>query len=682
MPAYHYTREAGESGQVLAAEGSPAGRPLATLLEGNHPPLRAAIELAAALADILCIAEEDKAVHGNLDPRAVYVDDGGNVSIQGFGVPRTEGLAPEGRADLATADIYGLGVVLHCMLADEPFGEMPADPDEHDDLVIRRVLAMDFRAVQGRRWVEDVRRFLCNILASHAGERPLPLDAANVLASVADQVPGDGLVEWSAGTNTAARALKPAPVATEVLGGPTSLSAPLARGQVRQAPAAKGESTSFWSREKIAQMLADEDDEPMPVRSNVVPIRAESPRPLDELARPRGGQEDLSAPRRTGGVPALSTPAGRDTSAVLTPAISSSAGYAPDNSAAYARETAPLTPQRDQSAPPPPAVPRPIAAPPIENDSMARPISPSSRAEPPPRSPQPTRVEGSAERGTAASKPERAIYAPSISEPDSAPRGKGMMIGVVVVVVLAIACAGTMALGGGAWFWAGSAPTEASSTNATGTTADGTSAGGTSAGGTSPGGTVADGAAVGAGDPGVTEAGAPAGTATLDQPVKSTNSDLAGTPPKPAAATTTAAPSPTTAASSAAAPTTKPPPAATTTPKTAAAAPKATPTPSTTKTATTPAPTKTASKSATATTTAAAPAPGSYTVRFSVPGKEGRIQCGDGQDAEFVGSTSLSFEGSVTCRITADKKRGAVQLDHATSVSCSDVGTVLSCGGG
>jgi hypothetical protein len=69
-------------------------------------------------------------------------------------------------------------------------------------------------------------------------------------------------------------------------------------------------------------------------------------------------------------------------------------------------------------------------------------------------------------------------------------------------------------------------------------------------------------------------------------------------------------------------------------------------------------------------------------VRFNVPGKEGRIQCGDGQTAEFVGSTNLSFDGTVTCRVKADKKQGVVQLEKAATITCTDAGTVLNCGGG
>lgn len=640
MPAYHYTREAGESGQVLVSEGTPKGRPLSDLETSGQPPLRAAFELGAALADILCIAGEDQAVHGNLDATSVYVDVQGDVSIAGFGVSRAPGPAPEGRADVATADMYGLGIVIHGLLTPDAFDSLPADPDEHDDLVISRVLAIDLRAVQGKRWVEDVRRFLCNILAWHPAERPAALDAANVLASVADEVPGDGLVEWAQSSRaapmaSAAPSLKPMPSNVEILGGPTSLSAPLQRGQVRQAPAAKGESTSFWSREKIAQMLAEEDDEPLPVRPS----------------QPAATSDVFSAPK---------------------PMAS------PFSAPAPAENLAPPRRSSADSAPPPPAIPKPVAAPPIEPtpvvEAPPRPVEPPRprRVEPmgapaaPPRPADPPRAQY-----TPPAQP--AVYAPGPSvlddPPPAAGGNKGLMIGVGVVVLLGLLCAGVVALGGGAWFISGSTPTtpvatsEKSSSEAADTPTETPAE--PAAGGSAPaaapttkpaaGGSASTGSSASSGSSASAASSSTSGSSVSNGSAASTPPPST-TPPKATAAPKTSTSSSASSSGSTAAPKTTPPPA--------------TSTKSTGSTKATPAP------------VAAAPTTGPYTVRFNVPGKEGRVQCGDGQDAEFVGSTNLSFEGSVTCRITADKKRGAVQLDHGTTVNCSDVGTVLSCGGG
>ncbi|MBM4367812.1 MAG: hypothetical protein FJ102_16485, partial [Deltaproteobacteria bacterium] len=343
MSAYHYTREAGEQGQVLAAEGTSPGRTLEELLREGRPPLKAALELGAALADILCIAEMDQVVHGDLRPAMVRVATNGDVSLDGFGQPRGRSSAPEGRVDAHAVDIYGLGIVLHSMLADDGIGELPADEEGHDDEVINRVLALDFRAVQGKRWVQDVRTFLCKIMAWHADERPVALDAANVLLSVAAEIPGDGLPEWSVNTGMRAApgpveapAMRPMPSNVEILEGPSALGAPMAKGAVRQAPSSKGESTSFWSREKIAQMLAEEDDDDDAFAA---------PSPKASPAARSGGYspaEDLSSPR-----PLRSTPPAREPNSTLEALPSPVAAPAPPS---FSR---PATP------PPPPSLPRP-----------------------------------------------------------------------------------------------------------------------------------------------------------------------------------------------------------------------------------------------------------------------------------------------------------------------------------
>ncbi|MDP2310474.1 MAG: hypothetical protein Q8P18_30935, partial [Pseudomonadota bacterium] len=273
MSGYYYSREAGAEGQILTGEGVAPGVGLDTLLDRERPPLRAALAIGSAIADVLCIAVEDRFIHGDIRPAHVKIDARGTVSIEGYGVARRTTKAPEGKPDSHAVDVYGLGVVLHSILSPEPLGNLSKDPDGHDDEVVSRVLSMDFRQVQGKRWLEDVRKFLCQILAWAPADRPAALDAANVLASVAGQCPGETLEAWAqrATATPAARSAaslpgpRPPPSDEEDLGGPVALSGPLSKSAgVRKAPAAKGESTAFWSREKIAAMLAEDDDEPMP----------------------------------------------------------------------------------------------------------------------------------------------------------------------------------------------------------------------------------------------------------------------------------------------------------------------------------------------------------------------------------------------------------------------------------
>lgn len=615
MSGFHYTREAGELGQVLAGEGNGAGLTLDEALERSRPPLRAAMEMCAALADILCIAEEDRLVHGDLRPTHVRIDERGNVSIEGWGVPRRSTRAPEGRPDLPSVDIFGLGLLLHHCLSEAPFGEAGADADEHDDAVVEQVLGMDFSEAGGRRWVADVRKFLCKILAWHPEDRPLPLDAANVLASVAADIDGEGLAAWA---GRLGRAPAPMPILQqEVLGGPTSIAAPLARGGVRQAPASKGESTSFWSREKIAQMLAEEDEE----------------------------DQALPPPRAMAAPPA--------------PAYSAPPAFAPPPAvpAPPSVQPPPVAPSPPRAVPAPPSLPaQPRVSPEPEEGPRAAPPRPqpprpaAPQAGPPPASP--TRFPSQA------APPVRATvsYSPAPEEDpfaDPPAKGGGMMVAGGMVLVLGLLCAGLGAAGMGWWFYGRSTTVEVPS---------------------------AEPAAASAAKP--AEAG-PADGKPADPAVRAAEPSAAPTAPAPepsaapaapaaesAAPTPVAAPRPAPAPKPAAAP--KPPAAPKST--TPAATPPATPKPAPT--------TKPSSTKATAPPPEEPPAAGPFTVKFSIPGREGKIQCGDGQTAEFVGATSITFQGLTTCRVKTsgkEAKQGVVQVERASSVTCTEAGTALSC---
>ena len=72
---------------------------------------------------------------------------------------------------------------------------------------------------------------------------------------------------------------------------------------------------------------------------------------------------------------------------------------------------------------------------------------------------------------------------------------------------------------------------------------------------------------------------------------------------------------------------------------------------------------------------------GKYTVRFMAQGHEAQLTCGDGQQASFVSSTQLEFEGVVTCMVQIEAARGAVQVRKAQTVTCSIAGSQVSCGG-
>jgi len=262
--SWYYTREAGPDGQVLTDEGTPAGTVLTTLLRSGPLPIGIGLEVVAFLADLITIAEEDKVMHGDINPGDVYIDVSGAVSLSGYGVSRRSGRAPEGQPVFLSSDVYGLGVVLHSILAREPMGAIPRDRDGHDDAIVDRLLAIDWSDLKNIAGRDPVVHFLCSMLAFDASERPAPLDVANILSEVARQLDGVSIEKWASGAMGDSRSVSPPASVEEVLEGAQELGRVFNKtGQYsrRQTASAKGECTAFWSKEKISAMLDDGEDQ-------------------------------------------------------------------------------------------------------------------------------------------------------------------------------------------------------------------------------------------------------------------------------------------------------------------------------------------------------------------------------------------------------------------------------------
>ncbi|MEC8425110.1 MAG: hypothetical protein VX000_15100, partial [Myxococcota bacterium] len=252
------------------------------------------------LADILTIADEDRAQHGDIKPGNIRIDESGAVSLEGWGAERRTGRAPEG-AGAASADVYGVGVVLHACLSDTGLGALPRKREDHDTVIAERIAEIDWQDLNDKRWMDEVLHFICGMLAFDPGARPVPLDVANILGQVSAQAGGEGLADWAGRVVeplSRDEPKRPAPLAVEEedLGGPEVLDAPVSQGQafsMRKAASAKGESTAFWTRDRIREMLAEEDDEDEPVRQRFTPRDARSPAPtastVPRLPQPGSG---------------------------------------------------------------------------------------------------------------------------------------------------------------------------------------------------------------------------------------------------------------------------------------------------------------------------------------------------------------------------------------------------------
>ncbi len=451
---FYYTREPGPEGQLLTEDGDAPGVSLAPLLSAYGPmPMRATLELVAYLADILTISEEDRAVHGAITPEGIFLDEGAAVSIGGWTPSPRPTRAPEGRAVGPATDVFGLGEVMLSVLTGRPLAEAPPnDRAVYEDYILARLSEVDWAAMGQKKWVPEVQHFVCAMLAHAPAERPAALDIANVLGGVAQVAPGDDLTAWVEAVFSGAQApmgrsaspsaadlyeeedLAP-PVDEEDLGGPQALGgSPVSKTaalRLRKAASAKGESTAFWSRDKIASLL-DEDEEDEPVRQTFVPGRKGGAPPPP----PRPSGVDFNA--ETMRTPAAAPPVPPPTPPGLPRSTSGPVAAPPPPTRAIEPPIPPPTP---------PVSTGPVAPPPIA-------VATAAPVAPPPVASTPVVAAGPVVSGPVVSAPVVAPV-PIVSPPaPAAPAGSKFSLPVIIgiVVVLLGICAGIPLAGVGVWY--------------------------------------------------------------------------------------------------------------------------------------------------------------------------------------------------------------------------------------
>ncbi|MEN0066636.1 MAG: hypothetical protein AAGA48_31170 [Myxococcota bacterium] len=299
MREFHYVRTLGPEGGVDACEGPAVGVDLDTILAPGVPPWRVSLELIAALCEILDIADEDKEVHGDVDPRYIFLDETGALSLEGFGTLR-DSPVPGADPKAPSTDLYGLGAVaIRILSAHRLPAQLPETQASHDDAVIDAVLEVDLEglpeAMQG-----DVQWFLAKLLSHDAGERPSALDTWRTFIAFASAVEGPGLGDWAAEAvegNGDRRSSDITPSDAEVLtgarrgAGPLSQRLPIPQGaggtafwtkddmkkavhgneevQAERPPmgVGGGTATNFWKPEQLAAMADGKADAPRPKRA-------------------------------------------------------------------------------------------------------------------------------------------------------------------------------------------------------------------------------------------------------------------------------------------------------------------------------------------------------------------------------------------------------------------------------
>ena len=301
----HYTREAGYDGGIYTGSGDAPGVNLSDLLDRGLPPLRAALEIGAAIADIISISEEDGTSHGDIKPSFVVISEDGSVSVEGYGSERKRTRAPESSPQGIPTDIYGLGVVMHALLSNNPLGSLSKDADAHDSSVVEKVQAIDLHAVADKPWSSELRLYLATILAFDKTERPEAVDIANVMGNASDDTPGEDLAGWAKRTVTAAGGGKSASKLRQ--GQAEDLSGPMSGIDESISPAIvvpttnDAQSTAAWSKDRIADLVAQQDEETVGQLPEIEPETMEGPEieqmdspVVEEMAAPVA--EEMAAP--------------------------------------------------------------------------------------------------------------------------------------------------------------------------------------------------------------------------------------------------------------------------------------------------------------------------------------------------------------------------------------------------
>jgi hypothetical protein len=257
-----YIREYAEDGGIFSEVGAQPGSPLTDLLDKERPSVKVALELGAALGDILAIAEEDGKAHGDPKIGMVRLDSHGNTALEEFRDGRRTTRAPEPKPVGPPSDIYGLGVILHSLLSTDPLGRIPKTQEAHDEAIVKKVLAYDLGPAEGQAWTMELKEFFCSMMAYSPSERPGADEVADVLGNAADSLDGENLGAWAAqaaaaGATTARAKAKAAP--PEELAGVRTVHVSGTAGPA-DAPPEEHQSTAAFARAAHGSFLDEEPE--------------------------------------------------------------------------------------------------------------------------------------------------------------------------------------------------------------------------------------------------------------------------------------------------------------------------------------------------------------------------------------------------------------------------------------
>jgi hypothetical protein len=254
--SFHYRRESSTEGILHRDNGLGPGIALAELLRHREMPISTTLEILAYCADALNDAQKNGSIHGEVNLNNICIDEEGAVVVNGFGRPRSFCHAPEGAPGPAT-DVYGLGVALLALLSGKEDFSPPIGSEEHDTVVVEQMIALDWQELQSQPWLNKIQEFLISMLSQAPEERPLPLDVANVLFGILPLTSGPSLSETARQCQSLFAFAETED--TENLHTPVAIEAPSVQPAALLPDSSQGAETGLWPRDKIQQILMQEE---------------------------------------------------------------------------------------------------------------------------------------------------------------------------------------------------------------------------------------------------------------------------------------------------------------------------------------------------------------------------------------------------------------------------------------
>ncbi len=195
---------------------------------GELLPTRAVLEATIAVASALDAAcnrppipgeKPLRVIHRDIKPSNVMLDESGTPKVLDFGVARAdfdereshtqdvafgslEYMPPERlffEPESAASDVYSLGATLFELLALEPFGKAKLRPNQHEEMIFKRLRYLFGRNPVGTPEVRDeLKSLLSDMLSFDEADRPSAAQVAERLRGLTRSIREDEtLAEWS-----------------------------------------------------------------------------------------------------------------------------------------------------------------------------------------------------------------------------------------------------------------------------------------------------------------------------------------------------------------------------------------------------------------------------------------------------------------------------------------------------